>query len=192
MAADVGRDVMLAEFLLDELHRREDRPLGTADAEAWRTRGHDFGELLHSGIGENRSRIRQRRLVAKQLASVGREKLAQARRQHRRGVFAAHRQHVLAGDLRLDVAAAQDGVEIALDIVRRALLDHQHGFLAAAEFDEFVLDQRIGDVEHIERDGAAAVGVGEAEIFERSHRRVLHARPAARRRRRPSRGRRSR
>jgi hypothetical protein len=34
MAADIGRDVMGSEILFDQLHGREDRPLGTTGAEA--------------------------------------------------------------------------------------------------------------------------------------------------------------
>ncbi len=58
MAADVGGDVVLPELLLDQLHRREDRPLRTADAEARRPRRHDFGQRLHARVGEHRRRRR--------------------------------------------------------------------------------------------------------------------------------------
>jgi hypothetical protein len=49
----------------------------------------------------------------------------------RRGIFAGHRQHVLAADLGLDIAAAQDGVERLLDEFGLAFLDHQDRLLVA-------------------------------------------------------------
>ena len=45
MAADVGGDVVLAELLLDQLGRREDRPLRAADAEAGRAARHDADQI---------------------------------------------------------------------------------------------------------------------------------------------------
>ena len=45
MAADVGRDMMGPKFLLDQLHGREDRPLGAAGTEAGRARRHLFSKL---------------------------------------------------------------------------------------------------------------------------------------------------
>ncbi len=44
MAADVGRDVVRAQLLLDQLHGGEDRPFGAAGAEAGRPRRHDLGQ----------------------------------------------------------------------------------------------------------------------------------------------------
>ena len=52
---------------------------------------------------------------------------------------------------------------------------NQDGFLAGAEPHEFRIDQRIGDVEHIKRNAAVAVDIGEPEDFEPAHRVVVHA-----------------
>ena len=57
---------------------------------------------------------------------MGDKKGAYTRDHDRRGVFAAHRQDVLARHLGLDVAAAQQRVQRLLEIVRRSLFDHQH------------------------------------------------------------------
>ncbi len=53
MAADIAGDVVLAELPFDQLHRREDRPLGTAGAEARRARRHHFGQRLDLRVVEN-------------------------------------------------------------------------------------------------------------------------------------------
>ncbi len=126
MAADVGRDVMGPELLLDQFHRSEDRALRAADAEARRARRHRLGERLDLLVRENWRRVRDRRLIAQKLGRMGNKKTAHARDHDRRGVFAAHRQDVLAGDPRLDVAAAQQRVQRLLEIVGRSLFDHQH------------------------------------------------------------------
>ncbi len=44
MAADVGCDMVRAEFLFDQFQGREDRPLRTAGAEAGRARRDSAGE----------------------------------------------------------------------------------------------------------------------------------------------------
>ena len=49
-------------------------------------------------------------------------------------------------------ALAQDGVDRLLDVVGRALLDHQHGALAVAEIGDLVGHQRMRDVQHQGRD----------------------------------------
>ena len=94
---------------------------------------------------------------------------------HAAGIFAGHRQHALALDAGLDVGAAQDGVDGLLDEFRLAFLDHQDRLLAGAEAHELGIDQRIGDVEHVERNAAVAEHVGEPEHFERAQRGVVHA-----------------
>src|SRR5208337_2004044 len=126
-------------------------------------------------IGQQRRRIGPRRLVAQQLPRVDDKEFADALGQDRDGVFSAHRQDVLARDSRRDVASAKDRIEIALDVVGRALLHHQHRLLVAAELNQFLFDQGIGDVEHVERHGRLAVGVGETKILQRSNRAVVHA-----------------
>src|SRR6187431_1265444 len=50
VAADVGRDVHGADRLPRELHRREHRSLGAADAELRRARGQRGGERLGDGV----------------------------------------------------------------------------------------------------------------------------------------------
>ena len=115
------------------------------------------------------------RVVGQQVRPIGRDELAQARLHHAAGIFAGHRQHALAVDPGLDVGAPQDGVDGLLDEFRLALLDDQDRLLAGAEADELVVDQRIGDVEHVERNAAVAEHIGEPEHLERAHRGVVHA-----------------
>ncbi len=69
---------------------------------------------------------------------------------------------------RLDVGAAQLDVAICLlDVLGLAFLHHQHGALAERRTSRSSLGhQRIGDVEHQDRDCALAVGVGQAELLQ--------------------------
>ena len=70
---------------------------------------------------------------------------------------------------RVDMSdAAQDHIDLLLDIFGRALLDHQHGALADAEVLHFLGHQRIGDVEHVDRNARGAVEIGEVEPRQRT------------------------
>ena len=75
----------------------------------------------------------------------------------------------------LDIGLAQDGIEILLDEIGLAFFDDQDGALADAEAFDFVVDQRIGDVENVERDFAVAESVGETQQFEAADGGVVHA-----------------
>src|SRR5271165_7561251 len=66
---------------------------------------------------KHRSRIRDRRVIAQKGRRMRREEGAQPRDHHRRRVFAAHRQGVLAGHFRLHVATAQERVQRLFEIV---------------------------------------------------------------------------
>ncbi len=90
-------------------------------------------------------------------------------------IFAGHRQHALSLDAGRNVGAAQNRIHRLLDEFRLALLDDQNRFFPRAEADEFGVDQRIGDVEHVERDAAIAEHIGEPEDFERAQRSIVHA-----------------
>ncbi len=117
---------MGSELFLDHFHRGEDRTLRAADAKAGRTRRHRLGERLDLLVRENGRGIGDRRLVAQKLGRMRQKKSAHARDHDRRGVLAAHRQDVLARNPRLNVAPAQQRVQRLLEIVGRALFDHQH------------------------------------------------------------------
>ena len=47
-----------------------------------------------------------------------------------------------------------------------AFLDHQDGGLAFAELEELVIDQRVGDIEHVERDLGVTVNIRKAEALQ--------------------------
>ena len=78
-------------------------------------------------------------------------------------VYSPARGRALAEHAGLDIGAAQLGVDRLLDVVGIAFLDHQHRAFARAELAQFLGHQRIGDVEHVDRDAACAVEVGEIE-----------------------------
>ena len=116
-----------------------------------------------------------RMLVGEQIGPIGRDEFPHALLHHAAGILARHRQHALALDAGLDVRAPQDRVDGLLDEFRLAFLDDQDRLLARAEPHELGVDQRIGDVEHVERDAALAEHVGEPEHLERAQRGVVHA-----------------
>ncbi len=97
--------------------------------------------------------------------------------QHVRGVVAGLRQHVLAVHAGLNVGAAQFDVDLLLDVVGRAFLDHQHRALAGAEIAHFFRHQRVDAIEHADRHAGFSVESGEVEPRQRAQ----HARgqPAA-------------
>ena len=100
--------------------------------------------------------------------------LADALQHHPAGVLAGHRQHVLAVQPGLDVRAAQDGVQLLLDEIGLAFLDDQHRALAGAEAHHLGVHDRVGDVEHVQRDAGVAVGVRQAQQLQCAHHVVVH------------------
>ena len=104
MAADVARHLVLAEFLLDELHRREDRPLRAAGAEARRPHRHLLLQFLEVLVDVGGRLVRRAQEVGQKARRVGAEERGDAVGEHLRGVLAGHRQRPLADDLRADSA----------------------------------------------------------------------------------------
>ena len=100
---------------------------------------------------------------------------AQALVQHLRAVFAGHGQQALADQLGLQVVLAQHAGDALLDEVGLAFLDQQHRALAGAEAHQFRIDQRVGDVHHVQRQLAAAVDIGQAQPLHRAQQRVVQA-----------------
>ena len=70
---------------------------------------------------------------------------------HLAGIFAGHRQEILAVKPRRRIGLVQHGAEGLFEMVGLAFLDDQHRLLVLAEGEELIIDQRIGDVEDIER-----------------------------------------
>ena len=147
MAADVGGNVVLAELLLDEFRRGEDRPLRAADAEARRTARHDaaeVGNLLSLFLLVGRAYLggqQQRRFGAQEVAEPVEHDLA--------GIFAGHRQVFLADKPGAAAGLVQHRGKGLLDVIRLAFLDHENRILAFAEAKELVVNERIYGVEHI-------------------------------------------
>ncbi len=68
MAADIRRDVMRPELFLDQLERRENRPLRTARAETRRPWRHHVRQRLHLRMIEHALHLGEPRVVADQAA----------------------------------------------------------------------------------------------------------------------------
>ena len=91
------------------------------------------------------------------------------------GIFAGHRQILLADDLRIAPGLVQHRGEGLLDVVGLAFLDDQHRVLAFAEVQKLVVDQRVGGVEHIKRNVRLAIVVGEPHALQCADHGIVHA-----------------
>src|SRR6218665_3006948 len=99
---------------------------------------------------------------------VGLKEALYALLQGRHGVVAPPGQQILAVHRSVQAAPPQQGVEVLLQVVWLPFLDHQHGPLATAEPVHLVADQRVGDVQDVQRHAAGAEQVGLAQQFERA------------------------
>ena len=109
-------------------------------------------QFLQRLVGIGGGHVRRALPVGQQFRSMAAEERGDAVGHHLGGVFAGHR---AAGPCRRSLApsagVAEDLRQRLLDVVGLALLDDQDGVLVAAEVDHLVVDQRIGDVEDVER-----------------------------------------
>ncbi len=160
--------------LAEDLHRAEERPLGTARAERRWALGHRLGQ--HRGdallvLDEPPVALGDR--GAGHAARGGaREELREPAHDEARDVLAVRRQEVLAVDLDVEARLVRERLQLALDVVRHPLLDHEDAALAAHEGDELLRHQRVQAVEDQQRHGRAAVDVRHAQLGEPAHRRV--------------------
>ncbi len=85
---------------------------------------------------------------------AGRTRLRQesgdAAQKYLRRIVAAARQTALAKHAGLNIGAAQNDVDLLLDKVGGAFLDHQHRAFAGAELLYLLRHQGIGDIEYID------------------------------------------
>ena len=95
--------------------------------------------------------------------------------QHLAGVFAGHRQHAFANNLRLAAGLAQHGVERLLDVIGLAFLHEQDRTFLAAEFVDLVVDHRVGDIHHVDRYLRATEGIGNAKPLHDTNQRIVEA-----------------
>ena len=162
--------MVLAQLFLDHLDRCEDGPFGATRAKRRWARVH----LGH--------RFADRQLVARlncghrcgqQVRRVLRDECPDAFEHHPAGVFAAHGQHVFAVDLGVQTRFVQDAVDVLLDEVGLAFFHHQQAALAGAKAFEFIVDQGVGDVQHIQRNVGLAEIVGQAQQLKCTHHTVV-------------------
>ena len=175
VTADVGGDVDRADLLLRQLQGREHRPLRAADAKGrWPGRQHaDLADHRRApGVVAGQPCLGPRQF---ELWQVLLGKRQQAARHHFHRVFTSHRQHVFAMHGGLHVGAAQRQHDVFFDVLRVALFDHQHRALGHAKTRHLARHQRVSDVEHQQRHGADAKGIGQAELLHRPQQRVVQA-----------------
>ena len=89
-------------------------------------------------------------------------------------IFAGHRQDILAGEESGRASLVEHGGHRLLQIGGLAFLDHQNGFFANAEVENFRVDQRIGDIEDMKRDLRVAIEISQAEALQGPDHRVVH------------------
>ena len=91
-------------------------------------------------------------------------------------VLAGRRQQVLAVQRRLDVAPAQAWWRSPARCIRAGLpRPPARARLPAQKSRDLLGHQRVGDVEHQQRDVARAERIGQAELLQRAHQRVVQA-----------------
>ena len=124
-----------------------------------------------------RSLLRRRGQYAalEQFRRIHFNKAGDALEHYAAGVFTSHRQHVLAVKACLHIGLAQYRVDVLLYEVWLPFFDQQNAALADAKAFELVVNQRVGDVEHIQRHLRLAEGVGQPQHFERTHHAVVKA-----------------
>ena len=90
-------------------------------------------------------------------------------------VLARTLQDVFAMQRCVHACAAQLGGDVLFDVFRRAFFHHQHAAFALAKIDHLGRHQGVGDVQHQDRDVALAKGVGQAQLLQAAHQRVVEA-----------------
>jgi hypothetical protein len=164
MAADIGADMDRPELALRQFDRGKNRTLRTTGAEIRRPRRNVAERRQRSGamredlfdLARNGLRIEAGRLCR-------RNEGGNAAQQHLGRVIAACRQAIFAMDAGISAGAAQDDIDLLLDVVGRALLHDQNRAFAGAEFPHLFRHQRISDVEHIDRNARGAVEVAKVQ-----------------------------
>ena len=164
MTAGVAADVEVAKLARGKLDRRENRTLGTAGAKRRLARP-DMGchALRRAVCGYVRGTLQ---LLGEKVRPVAFEKAHHPRLDDAAGIFAGQRQHALAFQASLfqtglRARAGEDRVQALLDEFGLAFLDREHGALAFAKAQDLAFDQRIGDVENVDRHLGFAERIGE-------------------------------
>ena len=88
--------------------------------------------------------------------------------QHLGCVLARAREHPLAEHAGRNVGAPQLHVDRLLDVIGTAFFDHEHGAFSRTELAQLLRHQREADVEHVERNAARPVEIGEIEPRQRA------------------------
>ena len=90
-------------------------------------------------------------------------------------VFAGHGQDILAEQPCLTVRLIEQMTAGLFDEVGLALFDNQYCGLVQTEFDELFFDDRVGNIEHIERNVAVAINGCQTETLKGTDNAVIHA-----------------
>ena len=114
-------------------------------------------------------------LARQHVRGLGAQEFADAVEHDLAGIFAGHRQMLLADDPRAAAGLVQHRGKGLLDVVGLALLDDEDRVLALAEGQELVVDQRVDGVEHVERHFGLAISVGEPDALQRADHGIVHA-----------------
>ena len=93
--------------------------------------------------GERRDTAPRSRRATGDWSGAEVRKRAQAADDEVRDVLAVGREQLLAVDLHVEPRLVGERLQLALDVVRHPLLDHEHAALAAQEPDQLLGNQRV-------------------------------------------------
>ena len=152
MTANVCTDVHRAKLPLQQLHRSEQRPLGAAGAQAGRSRRHVGRQHRgESPLWLQRRLRHRRRWPLQQLRRMALQESTQTFDHHRCRVLARCGERPLSNDLRRALRTREQMTEGLLEELGLPLLHHEHCTLAAGKTLDFIGYQRIGDIQHVDR-----------------------------------------
>ncbi len=81
------------------------------------------------------------------------------------GIFASRGQIIFAGQRDLVACLIQHRAKGLFDIIRLTFFNQQNRFLAFTEFQEFRIDQRVGNIQHIQWYGTVAMHIGQTQTL---------------------------
>ena len=77
----------------------------------------------------------------------------------RGGVFTGDGKQIFAVQNYWVLGAAQDGVDVLFNVVRLPLFNEQNSILSFTETQDFLINDRVGNVQYVERDLAVAIRI---------------------------------
>ncbi len=100
---------------------------------------------------------------------------AQALAQHFAGIFARHRKGAFADQFGADIMLPQYRIDVLLEVIGLSFFDQQDRLLASSKRYHFLVDQRIGHIELIDREAGFTKGIRKSQPFHGADQCVVQA-----------------